>query len=281
MKKSLVAVMTLVLSAIGGLNVADAAPFDARGAGLTLANTIPDLDLALLTDFVGIFPGSVLSYGATITSTGFTAFLSGTYGGRSLNVTYTGNLSAFPLGAVTWTGTGLYGTDTWSSNGSVTFSFPTTTTFTESYTSALMVGANTGSYNLVIGGLDEPDVTYTDAVGTAVANGVPLPRYPTIKDPNNPQPQELTSDDVCYGMLKDGKCIGTEVIESADVVTSVSPALVDVGSIQVVPDASSLILLTAGLIGLRVAAWRSPRRKSAERHREGGPLRLKFFTPER
>ncbi len=196
----LLAVLPGLALAGSAFSVANAAPFDALGAGLTLENTIPDLDFYQLTQFVGLVPGSHLAYGATIIATGFTAFMSGTYAGQSLSVSYTANSSAFPGGPVTWTSTGSYGASTWTGSGSAAFTFPTSTTFTETYVSSLVLGANTGSASLLIDGLDSPVITYTDATGAIVVNGDPKDTYPTIKDPDNPKAEELTSDDVCVGV---------------------------------------------------------------------------------
>jgi hypothetical protein len=74
-------------------------------AGLFLTNTIPDIPFS-----------DALSYTSTITDLGFTTALSGAYGGSSLNANYVGDLSLFP-GVLSWTGSGNFGSNTWSGTG--------------------------------------------------------------------------------------------------------------------------------------------------------------------
>jgi hypothetical protein len=227
------------------VSTANAAVFDVFDAGITLENTIPDLDLFQITQFVGVTPAT-LTYGVSITAAGFTASMSGTYAGQSLNVSYTGDLSAFPGGPVTWTASGAYGARTLSGSGTATFTFPTSSTFTEAYVSSLVLGVNTGSANLTIDGEDSPVITYTSAVGSVAINGVANDTtYPTYRF-------ELptTDDDVCHGILRNGKCIGEEEIVSADVVLTGPPDVTDTGTISVVPEPGSAGIFMVAILSL-------------------------------
>jgi hypothetical protein len=99
--------------------------FDASSAGLLLENTIPDLDLALMTSFSGTILGSTLNYGGTISSAGFMDFLQGSYAGNVVNITYTStDLANYSGPGVTWTTSGNYGGQNWVDTGSAAFSFP-------------------------------------------------------------------------------------------------------------------------------------------------------------
>jgi hypothetical protein len=254
--KPLVATLIGFAAAVCTTDIAKASTFGTADAGLALENTIPDLDLALLTYFVGFFPGSTLNYGGDISSTAFSDYLTGTYHGQSLNINYAGNLTAFPSGSITWTTTGSYGANNWIESGSAMFTFPTSTTFTETYSSSITVGTHTGSFALSIDGSDSPDVTYLDASGTTIADGQMRPTYPTVVDPDNPTPQELTSDDICApGKVVGGLCTQAEEILSADVILEVTPDLIDAGTISVVPEPSYGLVLCLALGGLAAVRY--------------------------
>ena len=149
-------------------------------AGLVLNNTIPDGDLYALSLFAGR-SGNVLSTSATDTTAGFTETLSGNYAGQALSVAYTGNTTAFPAGAVTWSSTGTYGAQAWAGSGSATFTFPTASTFQVAYTESLTIGANSVAINATLYGADNGTrLYYTGVSGTLTVNAnppIPAPMY--------------------------------------------------------------------------------------------------------
>lgn len=266
-------ILLLGLAFAGTGSMAWASPFGSGEAGVLLDNTFTDLDLGLLTQFFGYDTTSILNYGATITSTGFAAHLSGTYAGQSLNVTYTSiDLATFPGSPVTWTSTGSYGALSWSGSGSAQFAFPTSSTFTETYSSSLSLGAgvDTGSYSLSLGGNVGGFVEYTDGNGVMLVQGEakPSPFVPTSRQYNPPRNGVTGVDDACYGRLIFGICFGREVIISESKVGPVEPDIFVNGTTQVVPEPSTLALMSAGLFsaaGFRKQLWTKLRGRRAER----------------
>lgn len=132
-----------------------AAIFDPTAAGLILTNTIPDLDLFLLSQFVGVLPGQTLSYGATVSSTGFSESMTGTYGASNLAVAYTGTVDQAAISGtiVALHSTGTYGSssETGGYNQSFQYSDNTGTTFQLGMNGFFTVGANTAGVNLTRG----------------------------------------------------------------------------------------------------------------------------------
>jgi hypothetical protein len=204
-------------------------------AWLLLENTIPDLDVAALTEFVGTVPAS-LSYGAVIGQAKYTASLSGTYDGQALDINYVGNFSSYPGGPVTWTGSGTYGSETWSESGTALFTFPTKTTFTESYYESVNVGSNAAVFDPFMTGSAFVSTTgYLNVTGASVADGNNTTLLPTATDPAHPLPGDTTSDGVCVaGYVVNGACSNTEYIISSSVIDATEPQLRDTGTITVI-----------------------------------------------
>ncbi len=257
------------LTVAGVTQMAAASPFGTGEAGVLLDNTFTDLDFGLLTQFFGYDSTSVLHYGADISSTGFTAYLIGTYAGQSLNVMYTStDLGGFPGNPVTWTSVGNYGALSWSGSGSALFSFPTSSTFAEVYNSSLSLGGGsyTGSLMLNVSGSVGDFVEYTDGNGVMLIQGEakPSPFVPTSRQYNPPRNGVTGVDDACYGRLIFGICFGREVIISESKVGPIMPDIYVNGTTQVVPEPSSLILLSTGILG---AAQLRKRKASFHRHR--------------
>jgi hypothetical protein len=143
---------------VTGPRDAAATAFNAAKRWLVLGDTIIDSDMAFLAQTYGAFPDT-LSFGVDASPSSYTASMSGTYGGSGLSISYAGNLSSYTP-TVSWTGIGSYGTNTWSSNGTATFSFPTATLFQEVYASSSTVGTHSETTSVMISGTDGP-VTYT------------------------------------------------------------------------------------------------------------------------
>ena len=123
------------LAAIGGIaaNRAEAIiaiGFNATEAEFALTNTIPDNDLYAITQYKGVSLADVLNTTSTDTPTGFAETLTGSYLGKAVSITYTGDATAYPGGAITWNTTGTFGTNAVSGSGSAQFAFPTASTFT-------------------------------------------------------------------------------------------------------------------------------------------------------
>jgi hypothetical protein len=147
------------------------ADFNATVAGLVLNHTIPDIDLYGLGELVGFSPGDYSCPGSD-TTMGFSQTLGGLYAGQVLNVAYTGNSTAFPGGAITWTSSGLWGAVPWSSSGSASFTFPTSTTFQIGYNSSLDIGPNAIVTDITISGADDATaIDYLSTTGTQTING--------------------------------------------------------------------------------------------------------------
>ncbi|HUT93059.1 MAG TPA: hypothetical protein VMY37_26580 [Thermoguttaceae bacterium] len=98
-----------------------AALIPANEVRFSLENVVVDTEFALLTSFVGQTSG-VLNYFSEITDTGWTGNVTGTYAGRNLDVTYIGNTA--DLSSMSWFGIGTFGSETWSSSGTASFTDP-------------------------------------------------------------------------------------------------------------------------------------------------------------
>ena len=265
MKKFRILPWILAVVLVTGASTPGARAGDINGpamAGLVLNNTIPDGDFYALTLLAGSSPMDVLNTNSTDTSTGFTQTLAGTYAGQALNVTYTGNSTAFPAGAITWTSTGSYGAQAWTSSGDATFTFPTSSTFQIAYSSSLTLGPNTVLENSTISGADNgTSLDYTGTTGTLTVNNIPIPTG---------QFTQVTFLDLGVGsiILDDYEVNGELIICSISEVTNVSPdppsppgIIGSTGRIQESPEPSSLFLAGVGFLSLIVGcAARRPRK---------------------
>jgi PEP-CTERM motif len=251
-------------------------------AGLVLNNTIPDGDLYALSLFAGtstdvLKTRATDTYDPTVPSGGFTETMSGTYAGQALSVTYTGNTTAFPGGAATWTSTGTYGALNWMGSGSALFTFPTASTVQIAYTSTLSLlnGVNpvfTVSNSSTISGTDISNwLWYTGTTGTLTVNGIPM-AAPAFTQGTflSPIVGELGYDD--YEVK--GRITITSLYEICDEEDTGlpynTPTLIkSAGTINLVPEPSSLVLAGIGTLGVLVgytsrrvrrigSAWRKP-----------------------
>jgi hypothetical protein len=265
----LLGILAAVLAATGGRPEARAGDINGPAiAGLLLSNTSPELDFYALTLLAGSSMTDVLNTSSTDTTTGFTATLAGTYLGQALSATYTGNSTAFPGGAITWTSTGSYGVQAWTSRGNATFTFPSASTFQVAYSSSLAIGSNTVLTNLTISGADDgTSLFYTDSTGTMTVNTVPIPPPgPSVHVPVAPKagtPDE--HDETVNGQMV---VWGTTEIQQASPSPPAPPDLiVDIGNLQEggCPEPSSLVLAGFGVLGLLVGCACCHRGKSGEK----------------
>jgi hypothetical protein len=163
---SLSGVILSSLVAIQPLNI-EAATLTSQDAAVIAQSTFMDSDLFLLGDFVGFQAGQSFTYDGSGSATGWTATLTGAYVGTPLSVTYSGDSSAFPGGAITWSSVGSFGAKGWSSSGSALVT-STDTTFQVRFADTLTVGAQGGAIAATIDGVIDPDSTlrYTLTTGT-------------------------------------------------------------------------------------------------------------------
>jgi hypothetical protein len=162
---SLSGVILSSLVAIQPLNI-EAATLTSQDAAVIAQSTFMDSDLFLLGDFVGFQAGQSFTYDGSGSATGWTATLTGAYVGTPLSVTYSGDSSAFPGGAITWSSGGSFGAKGWSSSGSALVT-STDTNFQVRFADTLTVGAQGGAIAATIDGVIDPDSTqrYTLTAG--------------------------------------------------------------------------------------------------------------------
>jgi len=256
-KKLMLPILISFLLFIGGPTVY-AAPLSPLEASLVLQGTIPDDDFFLLTRFFGFQVGETLNYQSTSDLSGWSATLSGTYLGASLNVSYSGDISAFPAGAITWTSSGSYGSAAWSGSGSALIT-DTLMGFQVDFNSLLTVGSNSGLENVLIDATEDVSGTrFVGTSGTASVNGSPLLFPPFTKTYEFPTPLIFPPK-----VHSDIDFLGHPIIINEYFPTPVPLAapFSIVGTIATVPEPSTYLLLVPGLLGLLGYAWR--RRKSA------------------
>jgi hypothetical protein len=161
---------------------ANAGLLDNYNASVLVQTTATDADALLLGQIYGFQPKQTLNYLSTGDSTSWSGSLSGTYAGTALSLSYSGDLSNYPAGAITWASTGNYGADAWSGTGSATITDLTATTFQVTLAYAMTAGGNSASIDYVIPGTVGADgsIMYgspgnDDAgTGTLTVNGVPF-----------------------------------------------------------------------------------------------------------
>jgi hypothetical protein len=142
----------LVLAATSVTPTARAGLLNPAEASALIQSTATDTDAMLLALFNGFEAGQTLNYSSSLTTTAWSGTLSGTYAATGLSLTYLGDLSNYPSGAVTWTSTGSYGSQSWSGNGSATITDTSSTTFQVGLSYSMTVGSNSASISYLIPG---------------------------------------------------------------------------------------------------------------------------------
>lgn len=221
---------------------------DPAEAGAMLQGTIPDADFFLLANFFGVGP-ETLTYQSVTNSSGWSGTLSGTYLGKSLNVTYSGNSSAFP-GSITWTSSGSYGSDPWASNGAALIT-ATPTGFQLGFKLFLKVGGNSGSFNVLDNAIvTESEIGFVNTSGTVLVNGSPIAfagtSYVKIRD---------------TGFYKSDQTDGVKITNSGFQAPAAQGTIIISETLNAIPEPSSLVMLSSGMLG--VLGYIRYRRKSA------------------
>jgi hypothetical protein len=141
----------LVVSVAG--TPARASLINAMDASAMIQSTSTDLDFGFLTEFFGFHGGEIVNYNSTsIVSATWAGTLAGTYLGTGLSVAYTGDVSAYPSGPITWTDAGTYGAQGWSGSGSATITDVSATIFQVAVVDTLTIGSHVASVSGVIPG---------------------------------------------------------------------------------------------------------------------------------
>ena len=145
-------------------------------ASAIVQSTVTDTDTVFLSGLFGFQSGQTINFSSSSNSAAWSGSLSGTYLGTGLSVSYLGNLSGYPSGALTWTGTGTYGANAWTGSGSMTIAETSSTTFQVTLAESLDIGGSTASLNSVIPGtvLPDGDIVYGDSSDSEVGSGTAL-----------------------------------------------------------------------------------------------------------
>ena len=203
--------------------------------------TIADSDFFLLTEFFGFTLAETLDYQSTADASGWTGTLSGTYLGTSVDVSYSGDLSAYPGGAITCTSSGSFGPHAWNGNGTFSITDTGGAGFQVDFQSSLDVGANSGGFDLLIEGTADPsEIRFVDSSGT----GIPRSMKPSFK-------WDIASRTIITDVELEG--IG-EIIINEWVVGAGNATIA--GPITTVPAPATLPLLALG--GLALVRRRRP-----------------------
>jgi hypothetical protein len=153
-------------------------------ASAMIQGTATDLDIDMLTEFAGLQPAILHSDSIIdLSASTWTETLGSVYGVTPLSVNYSGDFSAFPGGAITWTSAGTFGADAWTGSGSATITEDSATAFHVDISTTLSVGANSGTNSLTIfGSISPTELAYTDnTTGTTTVNGIQKrPRRPSL-----------------------------------------------------------------------------------------------------
>ncbi len=252
------------LMGFGAVNPVRGGTVDPAAASAMIQSTVTDQDFEFLHAFYGGQSPS-LDYNSSSNATSWSGKLSGDWLGSPVSISYTGDLSQYPTGAVTWSSTGTYGTSTWSGSGSATITDTSTTTFNVTFLDSVSVGGNTGSINYVIPGslLPNGNIMFGTpsnpevGTGSETLNGNTtlnaalfsylrfFPYAPCDYRNGYPFPPWIPADNVYYA-------------------TAASPTAVVftlTGSISAVPEPSTLVMAGMALLGGVLSAVNSRKRR--------------------
>src|SRR5436190_7996718 len=218
-------------------------------AGLIADLVVPDAEFLLLTEFVGFGAGE-LTGTSIITSGGFTGALSGTYLGQLVNITLSGNSSAFPGGPITYTTTGLYGSLPWSGSGTLLFT-PTPTGFVMDYDSSLSIGSHSGLIDIQSIAADTgSNIVSAGTTGTVIADGQNISvelGYDCGKEPK----VGTICEDIAFINNR------RTVFSLAEIVAFTSDGRpVFESEYRSIPEPSTALMALGGALGLLGYAWR-------------------------
>ena len=185
---------------------------------------------------------------------GWSGTLSGTYLGTPLSLGYSGNLTGYPGGPITWSTAGTYGADGWTGGGSASITDLTTTTFQLAFSDSVTLGSLTTALNYTIPGSILPDgsIIFGDAdnleVGTGTQTGdvaAATKKCYSYKD------KAMTMEsDIVFNPKKPCSYYGD--IYKNYYVKEIDPdAMLISGTVEtIVPEPSSVAVLGMGLLGL-------------------------------
>lgn len=228
-------------------------------ASALIQSTASDVDVEFLGLLAQHGDVPVVSYASTSTTTAWSASLSGIYAGAGLSVSYSGDLSNYPAGAVTWSSAGTYGPAAWSGVGSATIADTSATTFQMTLSSSLTLGGGTASLAYVIPGTVLGDGTYMiggpgdpeAGAGTLTLSGIPYINLiqlsyrteGTIQQPGIvPVLSDVNRMGNAAGLLLNNLSIDIPFTNTEIIITGV------IGS--AVPEPSSVLMLSGGLLAL-------------------------------
>jgi hypothetical protein len=134
-------------------------------------------DSFLLTQIYGSQLDQSLTYTSSNTLSGFTGTLSGTYLNQPVNISYSGDFTSYDsTGAIRWTSSGNFGSDTWSGGGTATFTSGTKG-FNVNFNSSESSGSNSSSTLTDVTASGLPDIVFTGTTGQIIVNGRVVPGW--------------------------------------------------------------------------------------------------------
>jgi hypothetical protein len=135
--------LTIIIFTIGRPARGDV--LTAAEANVIVSSTAFDQDL-LFTSFTQS-GGAVADFNGTLNGSGWSGILAGSFAGTALDVSYSGDSSAFSAsGVIAWTSGGLFGSSPWTGSGAVTFTSVDLDNITATYVSTLTIGGDPISF---------------------------------------------------------------------------------------------------------------------------------------
>jgi hypothetical protein len=166
--------LTIIIFTIGRPARADV--LTAAEANVIVSSTAFDQDL-LFTSFTQS-NGAVADFTGTLNDAGWSGILAGSFVGTALDVSYSGDSSAFSAsGVITWTSGGLFGSSPWTGSGAATFTSLDLDNITATYVSTLTIGADTISFADSLSG-SENDTTGLSVTASGLASISLFPNPP-------------------------------------------------------------------------------------------------------